>query len=159
MRPCNSISLAISTIAIDALDCIISLTISAWAARINPSIEEWHSKWLLHTSSRLTLRKEVIAMCWIRLTAVRWKIRTHQSTREVFCDLDLDITKISLPSGSLSLLLVRVVGFRGSWRSSLEPTVPIMRDEGFTLVFLGRSVRVDIVDVGKVCLEPGRVSQ
>ena len=70
--------------------------------------------------------------------------------REIFSDLDLDIAKISLSGGPLALLLGRIIRLGRPRRSPFQPTIPVMRDEGFSLVTLCRSMRVDIVDMWEV---------
>lgn len=57
--------------------------------------------------------------------------------REVFHNFDFDMAEIPFSGRTLALLLFRVVGFGGSRWSSFESTVPVMGDEGFTLVPLG----------------------
>lgn len=82
-------------------------------------------------------------------------IRYHlwSKSGKVLGDLDLDVAEVSLSRGAFPLLLVRVVGFGGSGGSAFQSAVPVMRNEGLALVALGRAVRIDIVNMGKVGLE------
>lgn len=140
MRPRNTISLAVSTVAIDPLNCIVSLACSTRVTCRNCSVDKRHSELLLlmHClSSRLSWRKEVVAKCWIWVAAIRRKIRAQHGTRKVFCDLDLDVAQVSFSGGTLALLLVGIVRLWGSRWSSFESAVPVMRDKGFALVALG----------------------
>lgn len=75
---------------------------------------------------------------------------------EVLCDLDLDIAEVPLAGNTLSLLLVRVRRFLGARWSAFQSTVPIVRYESLALVPLGRAMRIDVVDMRKVCLEPAK---
>ena len=157
MRPSRSV-LAIASITIDSLNSIIFAAIASWWIRLDSATTRTNrSKILrlllliLYQGSRLTRRKE-IGTCW------RFRTRAPQlldspSLREVFCDLNLDITKISLTSIPLALLLVGVFRFWCAGRTPFKPAIPIVRDKRFFLVFLGRAMRVDVVYMGKVSLE------
>jgi hypothetical protein len=73
---------------------------------------------------------------------------------EVLRDLDLHITQISLPRNALPLLLIRIRRLLRSRRSTFQAAVPVVRHEALALVPLGRAVRVYVVNVREVCLEP-----
>ena len=73
---------------------------------------------------------------------------------EVLDDLDLDVAEVALARDALALLLGRVVGLGRARGPADEPAVPVVRDEGVPLVPLRRAVRVDVVDVREVGLEP-----
>lgn len=74
----------------------------------------------------------------------------------VFCDLYLDVAKITLTSHTLTLLLVGIVGFGGAGRTALQATVPVVRYEGLALISLGGAVRVNVINMGPVCLKSDR---
>ena len=92
----------------------------------------------------------------LNLSSIWHEVGTEHGTRKILCDLDLDIAEIALTGSSLSLLLVWIIGLRGSWRTSFETTIPVMRDERLALVALGRSMRVYVINVRKVSLKPFR---
>jgi hypothetical protein len=75
---------------------------------------------------------------------------------KVLCNLNLDIAQVPLARNPLPLLLVRVGGFLSPRWATFEAAVPVVGHEAFALVALRGAVRVDVVDVGKVGLEPAR---
>lgn len=157
MRPSRSV-LAIASITIDSLDSIISAAIVSWWIRLDSATTRTnHSKILrlllliLHQGPRLTRRKE-IGTCW-RLRTSAPHLFDSPSLGEVFCDLNLDITKIARTSIPLALLLVGVFRFWCAGRAPFKPTIPIVRDKRLFLIFLGRAMRVYVVHMGKVSLE------
>lgn len=144
MRPSRSV-LTIASITIDTLNGIIFAAIASWWIRWDPAtIRTNDSKVLrlllliLHQCSWLTRRKE-IGTYW-RLRTSAFQFFDGSGLREVFCDFNLDITKIALPSISLALLLVGVYRFWCAGRTPFKPTIPIVRGKRLSLVFLGRAM-------------------
>lgn len=74
--------------------------------------------------------------------------------REVLRDFDLDIALVQLSCRAFALLLVGIVRLGRARRPALQTAVVVMGDEWLPLVALRGAVRVDIVHVGEVCLEP-----
>jgi len=161
MWACNTVAFAVPTIAVDPLDCIVSLTVSPWMTRRNTAINRHHRKLLLLLyclPSWLSWRKEVIRLR-IWLSSVRDKVWSQHSTRKVLRYFDLNIAEIAFSSSALALLFIWVVRLWSPWWTSLQPAIPVMGYERFSLVTLGRSMGVDIVDMGKICFEPALYSQ
>lgn len=75
---------------------------------------------------------------------------------EVLSDLDLDVAQIALPRNALPFLLLGIRGLLGARGPAFQPAVPVVGDEALALVALRRAVRVDVVDVREVRLEPAR---
>jgi len=126
----NPIAFAISTIAIDSLNGVVSCTIGTCMTWTVSILQKGHTTkllCLLHLPSWLALGKEVVGLRWI--SSFRAELCMTHWIGEKFCDLDLDIAEIPFSSSALALLLVWVVGFGGSWGTSFESAVPVMRNE------------------------------
>ena len=71
-------------------------------------------------------------------------------------DLDLDVAQVARAGHALALALGRVVGLGRARGPADEAAVPVVRDEAVSLVPLRGAVRVDVVDVREVGLEPAQ---
>ena len=77
------------------------------------------------------------------------------SASKEFCDLNLYVAEVTFPRNSLPLLLVRIVRFGCACWPSFQPAVEVMWYKRFCLVFLRRSMWVDVVNMREICLKSG----
>lgn len=81
-------------------------------------------------------------------------VNVYRRAGEVLGDADLDMAQVTLARAAFARLLGRIVGFGRAGGTAPHAAVPVVRDEWFSLVALGRAVRVDIVYVREIRFEP-----
>src|SRR5260370_40887885 len=117
VRSRNAVAFAFPTVAIDALNCVVSLSSGSWVVGLDTSTYRHHAKLLLliYCLPWLSRCKEVIGLR-VRLSAIWGEVRSQHSTWKVLRNLDLNVAEIPFSSSALALLLIWVVGLGCSRR-------------------------------------------
>lgn len=162
VRACHAVGFLVTAVPIDSLDSVILSPSCSRMAQGKACAGCQHTKRLRWRPPGLTRSEEIVCSGDVVLRTFEPRIfgAFFRRFSGVFGDLDFHVAEIPLTSSSLSLSFLGIIGLGCSWRPPFQTTVPIMGYEGFSLVTLRRSMRVNVVNVREVCIKPEKsVSQ
>jgi hypothetical protein len=156
VRTCHAVGFLVTAVPIDSLDGVVLSSSCSRMTQGKACAGCQYTKRLRWWPPGLARCEEIV--CGRDVVLRSFESRIFRAFLGGFCrvfrDLDFHIAEISLTGSSLAFSLLRIIGLGRSRRPPFQTTIPIMGHEGFPFITLCRSMGVNIVDVGEVCIKP-----